>query len=372
MLKVNDFFNKIILYSFLIMLVVITSIAFKVNASESQNIADLLESPAVITDKALMSLQVAITQAGARTISVGERGIVLLSDDNGVSWRQAQYVPVSVTLTDVTFATPTHGWAVGHSGVIMHTYDGGERWSLQLDGNQAAAAIFKEAEQSKVNGDESADAALRNAKYLIKEGPDKPFLSVHFTNVNEGIAIGAYGLALHTKDSGKTWHSFVTQVPNKQGSHLYSISEKNGDVLIAGERGALFLKTSGQKSFEKIILPYRGSFFGALILIDNSLLVYGLRGNIWRSDASIKNWQEIDNKSFASITSGLILDNSGVLLSDESGQLFISDDNGNSFTALKARSKASITDFIVNKSNVITISGPRGIVNLLSEKQFSE
>ena len=34
-------------------------------------------------------------------------------------------------LADVTFVDPQNGWAVGHGGVIRHTADGGEHWTLQ-------------------------------------------------------------------------------------------------------------------------------------------------------------------------------------------------------------------------------------------------
>jgi len=62
--------------------------------------------------------------------------VVILSDDDGATWHQAK-VPVSVTLTAVSFGTPAKGWAVGHSGIVLHTEDGGETWVKQLDGIQA-------------------------------------------------------------------------------------------------------------------------------------------------------------------------------------------------------------------------------------------
>lgn len=34
-------------------------------------------------------------------------------------------------LTDVCFASPTHGWAVGDRGLILHTVDGGRHWAPQ-------------------------------------------------------------------------------------------------------------------------------------------------------------------------------------------------------------------------------------------------
>ena len=44
----------------------------------------------------------AVATVGNRLVAAGERGIVLLSDDGGASWRQAR-VPVSVSLTALQF-----------------------------------------------------------------------------------------------------------------------------------------------------------------------------------------------------------------------------------------------------------------------------
>ncbi|WP_430515935.1 WD40/YVTN/BNR-like repeat-containing protein, partial [Pseudomonas fluorescens] len=62
----------------------------------------LLDQAALQSAKAAHSVLLAVTRAGERLVAVGERGIVLLSDDSGVSWRQAK-VPVSVSLTAVQF-----------------------------------------------------------------------------------------------------------------------------------------------------------------------------------------------------------------------------------------------------------------------------
>lgn len=102
-------------------------------------VRDVLDQPARLSERAVSSVLNAVVLAGTRLVAVGERGVVLLSDDNGRSWRQAGSVPVSVALTDVHFVSATHGWAVGHSGVVLHSDDGGETWMRQLDGNQAAS-----------------------------------------------------------------------------------------------------------------------------------------------------------------------------------------------------------------------------------------
>lgn len=57
--------------------------------------------------------------AQKRVVAVGDHGIVLLSDDHGRSYRQARAVPVSSSLTGVSFADARHGWAVGHWGRLL-------------------------------------------------------------------------------------------------------------------------------------------------------------------------------------------------------------------------------------------------------------
>ncbi|MES2943818.1 MAG: glycosyl hydrolase, partial [Pseudomonadota bacterium] len=62
----------------------------------SANAPAVLSQAARLTPKALGAATLAVTRAGKRLVAVGERGTVLLSDDNGVSWRQAS-VPVQAT-----------------------------------------------------------------------------------------------------------------------------------------------------------------------------------------------------------------------------------------------------------------------------------
>src|SRR4051812_6883490 len=92
-----------------------------------------LTQPSILSAKASGAAMLALAQAGARLVAVGERGIVLLSDDNGKSWRQVA-TPVQVSLAAVQFVNEQSGWAVGHLGVVLHTADGGQTWRKQFDG----------------------------------------------------------------------------------------------------------------------------------------------------------------------------------------------------------------------------------------------
>ena len=93
--------------------------------------------PAIPTEMAHEGLLLDVVRVGTRIVAVGERGYIVYSDDEGKTWAQST-VPVSQTLTAVTFGSDTTGWAVGHEGIILRTDDGGENWALQLTGYDAS------------------------------------------------------------------------------------------------------------------------------------------------------------------------------------------------------------------------------------------
>ena len=68
-----------------------------------------------------------VAMAGKRIVAVGERGVVLLSDDNSKTWTSVR-APVTRTLTAVTFFDDKVGIAVGHGGSVLRTEDGGKTW----------------------------------------------------------------------------------------------------------------------------------------------------------------------------------------------------------------------------------------------------
>ncbi|MDB6083610.1 MAG: glycosyl hydrolase, partial [Gammaproteobacteria bacterium] len=92
---------------------------------------ELRIQPAEHVAAANQEMMLSAALAGKRIVAVGNRGVVLLSDDDGKTYRQARTVPVSTSLTGVWFADAQVGWAVGHWGAILKTSDGGETWNIQ-------------------------------------------------------------------------------------------------------------------------------------------------------------------------------------------------------------------------------------------------
>lgn len=236
--------------------------------------ADVLAQPAMPSAQALHAVLLGVTRAGSRLVAVGERGTVLLSDDNGARWRQAA-VPVSSSLVAVQFIDGQQGWAVGHGGVVLHSHDGGEHWQVQLDGHQAAALELTAAQQ------DGNPQRLGAAQRLVADGADKPLLALNFSDARHGLVTGAYGLALYTDDGGATWASWAGRLPNPQGLHLYAVAQHGSDLWVAGEQGLVVHSGDGGQHFERLTSPYDGSFFSLALLPDGDLLLGGLRGHLF-------------------------------------------------------------------------------------------
>jgi photosystem II stability/assembly factor-like uncharacterized protein len=274
-----------------------------------------LERPATALRQPQRAALLGLARAGARLVGVGERGAVLLSDDQGGQWRQAAAVPVSVTLTAVQFVDERTGWAVGHQGVVLHTTDGGEHWTVQLDGRRIAQRVMEEA---RASGDAARQA---EAERLAAEGADKPLLALAFDNAREGWVLGAFNLALVTQDGGRSWQSVSARLPNPKGAHLYAMHRQGADLLIAGEQGLVLHSGDGGQRFERLTTPYGGSFFGVAHEADGAWLVAGLRGRALRSRDGGRSWSELASPVPASVTAMQRDDHGQVWMTNQAGQL---------------------------------------------------
>lgn len=293
-----------------------------VKAESEKSLSLPYERPALITDEARHAIIVGLAAAGERLVAVGERGVILLSDDHGKTWRQVP-VPVSVTLTAVEFVNEDLGWAVGHSGVVLHTRDGGETWEKQYDGIRAAKAI--DARVKEITSEMTEDEAwpLQNyANFLVQDGPDKPFLDVLFLDEKEGFIIGAFGLAFRTSDGGQTWQPWFEQLENPDMLHLYKLSSNGTSMAMVGEQG-LYLRADGpDERFAQIQTPYSGSFFTISPMNSGDWLLGGLRGNAFIHSPSEDSFEKLPGDLGISINGSFAVTDDRVLLVDQAGNVY--------------------------------------------------
>jgi len=336
---------------------------------------DLLTLPAVQTGTATKALLLDVTARGEGAfVAVGEYGVILVSEDGGESWTQAQ-VPVSVMLTGVYFPTDESGWAVGHDGVILHSGDGGHTWAKQLDGNQLNEMIIPVAERivekfrarvdalqsgegaeeaSEEAADEDLEYLLEDAEFMLEEaefmlegaqddvdaGPVRPLLDVWFRDDREGFVVGSYGMLLHTADGGQTWDLVSDRIGSAQAFHLNQIvAAPDGALFIAGESGYVYRSFDGGQNWDALQPGYEGSFYGVLIVPDGAgsyeLLAYGLRGNLFSSADKGESWSEVDSGTTITLTTGKVLADRTVVVAGQAGLILARAPGQASFSAAK-------------------------------------
>lgn len=314
-----------------------------------------LDRPALMSAKAKDRAMLAVAHAGTRLVASGERGIVVYSDDDGAHWTQAA-VPTSVTLTALRFVDEQRGWAVGHMGIVLHTDDGGQTWAKQLDGIEAARLVYAQAQAS---GDE---AALRQAEYLIGDGPNKPFFDIVMDGNGRGLVVGAFNLAFRTTDGGQHWQPWSDRIDNPGGLHLYRIARTDAATYLVGEQGLILRSTDDDAHFAALESPYPGSWFGALAT-HGGLLVYGLSGNAFFSATGGDSWQALQTGTTSTIDAATELHDGRLLLVAQAGQL-LTGAAGQEFSVTALKSSVPLTAVLEDGNDTLVLASLRGLISL--------
>ncbi|PIE43601.1 MAG: photosystem I reaction center subunit IV [Gammaproteobacteria bacterium] len=351
------------------------------SAGSAMALEDVLETSAMATSLATKSLLLDATRVGDTYVAVGERGHVIYSSDDGMTWVQGA-VPVSTTLTSVYFIDGTQGWAVGHGGVVLATRDAGKTWVKQFDGHLANQMVIKAAEQRIKNLESALDAAtdedkadieyeLEEAQFNLEDaivdaetGAGKPLLDVWFRDANHGFVVGAYGFFFKTSDGGKNWENWAHQIENRERFHLNAIGKITGDVLfLVGEAGIAYVSMDLGETWKTLDVPYDGSFFGLTGTGNvNEVLVFGLRGNVFRSVDLGRSWQSIDAGTDASLTGGSPGKGNNVTLVGVRGVVAVSNNSGESFIALERKDRLALSAVLHRTDQSLLLFGEGGVV----------
>lgn len=289
-------------------------------AADEASRPDALPFGAVTMQRLLL---VDAARHGTRVVAVGDRGYIVLSDDEGRTWRRARS-PAAPLLTAIEMIDAKTGWAVGHDSVILATADGGESWAQQFSA----------------------------------PGEQRPLLDVHFVNRERGFAIGAYGAFYETSDGGKTWEPRKVIADDRHLNAMLALAD--GRLVVLGEAGTILLSSDAGKSFTPVPSPYKGSLFGGVVAEDGSLVAFGLRGRIFRTTDGGKSWKAVDNASVATLMGGTRLPDGTIVLAGAGGTVLVSRDNGQSFGPLSTGITKAYAKPILGAANKLLLLGETG------------
>jgi photosystem II stability/assembly factor-like uncharacterized protein len=265
---------------------------------------------------------------GGRLVVAGERGRIFLSDNGGRDWHPASS-PGQATLTALAAVDERRLVAVGHDATILVSRDAGGHWE---------------------------------EVYEDREG-GSPLLAVWFGPSGHGIAVGAYGRYLESRDGGASWQARTLEGDEP---HLNAIVQAaDGRLLIAGEFGTLLRSSDGGQNWDRLDSPYAGSFFGLLATPDAGLLAFGMRGHLYRSGDGGGQWEAIATGTESSLFGGRVLADGRILLVGQNGLVLAQEGPGQAFQHLDPFSRATFSGVLpVAGSTELLLVGEGGVTRI--------
>tara|TARA_Y100000817_G_scaffold124578_1_gene97611 strand:- start:2666 stop:3796 length:1131 start_codon:yes stop_codon:yes gene_type:complete len=280
---------------------------------------------AAISANAHKALINALEKSGDRIFGVGVHGIIVFSDDEGETWKQAKEVPFTKTLTDISCPSQNKCWATGHDATILHSYDGGETWQIQYQ-------------------DVDFDA---------------PLLSVHMYDDYEGVALGAFALSLRTSNGGISWDYLFIDDDEFQPHLNYTYGDNQGwrksakdEGYAVGELGKYYVTDDRGLNWLAIETGYIGSYWSGIKVDEGQSLLLGMSGNItlatlyelndsvppnkataiacyesgfYRGDCKVYAFEDLFIGTKNSLTNANLLDDGRIVLSGNGGVISVID-----------------------------------------------
>lgn len=179
------------------------------------------------------------TMASGKVVLLGAGGMILYSDDQGVTWNKGT-TGITNDLYSADFMDGSIGIAVGDNGTLIRTEDGGKTWNL---GPSVTTTYLKDIRFigngvfMLVGGGgqifRSADGGRDWRK--IDVNVTSPLIAVRFNSPTNGVIISNTGDIFRSEDAGETW-KYQQAVA---GSLLNSVTSGKARLYMAASGGAI-------------------------------------------------------------------------------------------------------------------------------------
>ncbi|MBT8339997.1 MAG: hypothetical protein HKP58_10395 [Desulfatitalea sp.] len=232
----------------------------------------------------------------------GRWGTVLHTADGGTKWT-VQNSGTDFTLSSIFFTDPLHGWAVGNEGAIIHTADGGNTWKQQKSPvsfrlmkvyfvTPLKGWIVSERTHilSTIDGGRTWHIQFADDDFILK--------SISFCDALNGWAVGEYGYIYHTENGGTNWR--------KQAGH-FGFSPESGAVV-----GDPFL-------------------FDVAAIDPQTAWAVGIDGHVIKTSDGGKTWEKIETGASRTQFFCVASNQVGTISIGGKGTFLISTDNGTSW-----------------------------------------
>jgi len=198
----------------------------------------------------------------------------------------------STHLYGVSFADRYNGWAVGESGIIIHTSNGGKNWSAQSSGITSVlnSVCFFNKLKGWAVGNSGKIIYTSNGGVswtTLTSGTTQQLNGVSFADSNYGWAVGVSGTLLHTINGGSSWVAQTSAVAPSCNAVKFVTKTKGwavanfGKIIYTNDSGANWTAQTSGTSYNLMGVSFPDTNYGWAV---------GLNGIIVRTKNGGTSW----------------------------------------------------------------------------------
>ena len=247
----------------------------------------------------------AFTADGARGWVVGDNSSIFRTDDHGTTW-VPQKAPAGTmgALLKVAVADAQSACASGEHGIILCTSDGGSTWTMQKFQDLGFFDIamtnptnaWAVGEFSTVLHTDDAGKSWKVQAGGDRMGKPDPLFAIAFADTNNALAVGLTGSSLVTSDGGKSWKPADLSVGHRSFYTVSPVPAKPDEYYAGGEEGVAALITDGRVSR---VDSGTSNAITSSAFSPRFALAVGLSGTLMRSDDGGQHWSSVTSREQA-------------------------------------------------------------------------
>jgi len=238
--------------------------------------------------------------------AVGETGTILFTDDGGSTW-SVQYEGITDHLRGVWAENSSAAWAVGDNGDIFQTTNAGDSWVQQTSTStfDLNGVAFADEQSGWVCGDGKTILHTINGGRIWK-GQSVPALpgglvpdltSIACISKNEAWCVGVGGVVLHSID-GTNWNLQANVGTNI--SRIRMLDSLNGYII--GDNGLIRRTTNGGITWISVASPATAVGLNDIFLLSMSdFWVSGDNGKLLHTTSAGSAWTDESLNTYANI-----------------------------------------------------------------------
>jgi len=183
----------------------------------------------------------------------GNRGVILKTENAGVTWAPVQLPGSSSTYNGIFFTDPINGYIAG-AGKILRTVDGGATWTTQFFTGQNFNAIhFPTASTGYVVGESgiltSTNGGTTWTAPITQPLNTSDLTDVFFQNASTGFTLDASGKVYKTQNGGQLWEKTALADPTFCRRFFFQTAN---NAWVVGDKGKVWKTTNGGGAYAPI------------------------------------------------------------------------------------------------------------------------